>query len=136
SPRVDRGALAVCGRARLSLGALVGVRRAGSVSQGRGRISRIARTDRTRPGGMEGEIVKHAMRWLLLGAALLLQACALPGQRFDDDRYRHANAEEDARAGAYSLLRITPRVLRELAAASDTARPVANESLAEELRGY
>ena len=80
--------------------------------------------------------MKHAMRWLLLGATLLLQACALPGQRFDDDRYRHANAEEDARAGAYSLLRITPRVLRELAAASDTARPVANESLAEELRGY
>lgn len=92
-------------------------------------------------------------------AALSLTGCTLPGQKLDENRYevvngreelRGANAEhrwfrasDDEAAGdeeplastEYDLMRITPRILTELASPEITS-PMANPALANEIRAY
>lgn len=72
---------------------------------------------------------------MLLGALLALQGCAIPGQRLDDGRYEVANDDADLGNGEYALLRISPRVIRELATTT-LPQPEANRQLQEALRAY
>lgn len=65
---------------------------------------------------------------------LLFTGCALPGQTFDAGRYEPAD-DEAAAEQEYDLIRITPRVLRELANPVPPA-PRANPALLEALREY
>jgi len=83
---------------------------------------------------MEGKTVSWK-KWLLVAGVLSTQACALPGHSLDTGRYEVANANENIDAGDYALLRISPRVIRELTNTT-VARPEANQGLQEAIRAY
>lgn len=79
--------------------------------------------------------MKHG-RWMFaLAIALMAQGCTIPGHSLDDDRYEVVNADEAISSGEYELLRISPRVIRELANPV-IAKPEANTALQEAIRAY
>src|SRR5690606_23851751 len=141
----DRAPLAAGKRAGVPLGPLVRIRRAGPVSTRRTGVQGGARADRSRARGLDGATVSRGRAALsvVLVTMLTVAGCTTPGQRMDQ-RWHSAPSDADTRPFErepegvepdYTLVRITPAALTQLASAPLDG-PATNPELAEELRRY